>query len=96
MPSTNTMRRAVDAGEHAAGVLGPRFRRRVRRRRERLGVAHQRAQVGVLPLLDAPVRQAGASKRRNAASRRRRGGGAGKPRAQRREGLDEARLRRRS
>ena len=27
---------------------------------ERLGVAHQRAQVGVLPLLDAPVRQAGA------------------------------------
>ena len=32
--------------------------RRHRRARERLGVAHQRAQVGVFPLLDAPVRQA--------------------------------------
>ena len=49
---------ALDRGADGARVLGTRFRRRIGRVRERLGVAHERAQVGVFPLLDPPVRQA--------------------------------------
>ena len=50
---------AFDGGERRAGILRARLGGRIRRRRERLRVAHQRAQVGVFPLLDPPVRQPG-------------------------------------
>ena len=50
---------AFDVGERRAGILGARLGRGIGRRRQRLGVAHQRAQVGVFPFLDPPVRQAG-------------------------------------
>ncbi len=46
------------AGQRA-GFLRQRLGRRIRRRRQRLGVAHQRAQIGIFPLLDPPMRQAG-------------------------------------
>ena len=62
---------ALDRGERRAGILGARLRGRVRRRRERLGVAHQRAQVGVFPFLDPAVRQPVVSNRLNAVSRSR-------------------------
>ena len=39
-------------------VPGARLGGRVGRAGERLGLAHQRAQIGVFPLLDPPVRQA--------------------------------------
>ena len=48
-----------DVAEQGAGRLRPRLGGGIGRRRERLGVAHQRAQIGVFPVLDAPVRQAG-------------------------------------
>ena len=50
---------AFDGGERRAGILRARLRGRVRRRRQRLGVAHEGAQVGVFPFLDPPVRQPG-------------------------------------
>ena len=49
---------AIDAGENVARRLGVRFRRRIGRRGKRIGLAHQRAQVGVFPFLDAAMRQA--------------------------------------
>ena len=59
-----TRRRRTRAGgdstspSHCAGGFRARLRRGVRRARERLGVAHERAQVGIFPVLDAAVRQA--------------------------------------
>ena len=50
---------AIDAGKDARRLLGARLGRRIGRRRQRIGLAHQRAQIGVFPFLDAPVRQAG-------------------------------------
>ena len=48
-----------DRGEFGAGVLGTRLRGSVGHAGQRVGRAHQRAQVGVLPFLHPPVRQAG-------------------------------------
>ena len=62
---------------------------------ERLCIAHQGAQVGVLPLLDTAVRQALASNRRNAASRWAAIAPSGKPRPRRGESLGKAGLGRR-
>ena len=105
-PSTKTMRRASIEREHGAGVFGARLRGGVGRARERLGLAHQRAQVGVFPLLDAPVRQAlgleaaerGLAQRRDRARARQRALGRGEARRQRGlgRGLDRADSRRSS
>ena len=48
----------LDIAEQCAGGFRPRLRRGVRRARQRLGIAHQRAQIGIFPLLDAAMRQA--------------------------------------
>ena len=47
----------VKSGQKPFGLARARDRGGIRRPGERLGVAHQRAQIGVLPFLDAPVRQ---------------------------------------
>ena len=44
--------------EQRAGALGARFGLRIGRGRERLCVAHQRAQIGIFPVLDPAMRQA--------------------------------------
>ncbi len=49
--------RAPD-GVKLQGRARARQRRRVRRRRQRQHLAHQQAQIGVFPVLDAPVREA--------------------------------------
>ena len=49
---------ALDVADHGAGGFGARLGRGVGRARQWLRLAHQRAEVGVLPLLDAPMRQA--------------------------------------
>ena len=84
-----------DVGEQGAGRLGPRLGGGIGRRGERLGVAHQRAQVGVFPLLDAAMRQAGLGEhveRRRALRRDR--AIAGQPPARLRKGLRQRGLRR--
>ncbi len=48
---------AIDTGEDLARFLGSRLSRRIGWRRQRMGLAQQRAQIGVFPLLDAPMRQ---------------------------------------
>ncbi len=48
---------AFHVADRARGGFGARLGGRIRRRGQRLGVAHQRAQVGIFPFLDAPVRQ---------------------------------------
>ena len=48
---------AIDLAQQMTRALGPQLGGGVRRSRQRLGVTHERAQVGVFPLLDAPVRQ---------------------------------------
>ncbi len=48
-----------DVAEQGAGRLRPRLGGGIGRRCERLCVAHQRAQIGVFPVLDAAMRQAG-------------------------------------
>ena len=48
----------IHVADQLAGVLGARLGGRVRRAGERLRVADQRAEIGVFPLLDPPVRQA--------------------------------------
>ncbi len=68
-PSTITIRRAFTAARKAPADFAVELRRRIRRRRQRLGIAHQRAQVGIFPFLDAPVRQALAPRRRGRRSR---------------------------
>ena len=50
-------RARLDRGEHGDRVLGARLRGRIGHARERLGIAHERAQVGIFPLLDPAVRQ---------------------------------------
>jgi len=63
------------------------------RRGKRLGIAHQRAQVGVFPLLDAPVRQAGPGEHvEGGIAPRRDRIVAGQPPARLREGLRQRRL----
>ena len=59
----------------APASLARAFAAGVGRARERLGVAHHRAQIGVFPLLDAPMRQADRSEalERGRAQRRRAG-----------------------
>ena len=57
-PSTKTSRRHSTSPSIAPAVLAPRLGRGIGRARQRLCLAHQRAQVGVLPLLDAAMRQA--------------------------------------
>ena len=47
----------LDRREHGHRLPGARLRRRIGRVRERLGIAHERAQVGIFPLLDPAVRQ---------------------------------------
>ncbi len=72
---------AFDRGERRAGVLGARLGGDVGDTGERLGIAHERAQIGVFPLLHAPVRQAGRlealegvlAQRRNRTGARKRG-----------------------
>ena len=49
---------AFDIAEQFARRLGARLGRGIGRARQRLRLAHQRAQVGVLPVLDAAMRQA--------------------------------------
>ena len=59
-PSTSTsLRTPVDRMQLQAPPR-PRQRRLIRRRRQRQHLAHQHAQIGVFPVLDPPVRQAGA------------------------------------
>ena len=48
----------LDIAEQLAGRLGARLRGRIGRGRQRLCLAHQRAQIGVFPFLDAAMRQA--------------------------------------
>ena len=48
----------IDRDERGQDLAGARLRRRVGRACERLGVAHERAQVGIFPILHPPVRQA--------------------------------------
>ena len=48
----------LDIAKHRARRFGARLGRGVRRIGERLGIAHQRAQIGIFPLLDATMRQA--------------------------------------
>ncbi len=57
-PSTKTRRRVSTSPSNCAGVLGARLGGGIGRARQRLGVAHQRAQIGVFPFLDAAMRQA--------------------------------------
>jgi hypothetical protein len=66
---------AVDIGKQRAGILGPRLRGSIRRDRKRLGVAHQRAQIGVFPFLDAAMRQAGCGETLERSRAQRRGAG---------------------
>ena len=47
----------LDVAEHAARGLGVRLIDRIRETRQRLRLAHQRAQVGIFPFLDAAVRE---------------------------------------
>ena len=49
---------AFDVAEQLSRRLRAGHRRGIGRSGERLGIAHQRAQVGVLPVLDAAMRQA--------------------------------------
>ena len=56
-PSTKTIARASIEGERGDRLPGARLRGRIGHARERLGVAHERAQVGIFPFLDAAVRQ---------------------------------------
>ena len=48
----------IQIAQQSAGVPGTGFGRGIRRVGQRLGIAHQRAQVGIFPFLDAPMRQA--------------------------------------
>ena len=50
-------RARLDRSERGDRLPGARLRGRIGHARERLGVAHERAQVGIFPLLDAAVRQ---------------------------------------
>ena len=47
----------LNRGEHGERVFGARLRRRVGHGGERLGVAHERAQVGIFPFFDAAMGQ---------------------------------------
>ncbi len=47
----------LDIAERRARALGARLGGSVGRHGKRLGVAHQRAQIGIFPILDTPVRQ---------------------------------------
>jgi hypothetical protein len=48
----------LDIAQNCTGEFGTCLGRGIGRRGKRLGVAHQRAQIGIFPLLDAAVRQA--------------------------------------
>ncbi len=48
---------AFHIADRASGRFGARLGGGVGRRGQRLGLAHQRAQVGIFPFLDAPMRQ---------------------------------------
>src|SRR5262249_1127826 len=81
---------ALDVSQQLTGALGSRERCRIRRRRDRIEIAHQRTQVGVFPFLDTPVRKAARielteralAQRRNCSPARQRAAGRCKGRAE--------------
>ena len=70
-PSTSTSRRTPSTACSFSGRRRALQRRRIRRRRQRQHFAHQRAQIGVFPVLDPPVRQAQRAHRPRSAARAR-------------------------
>ena len=84
-----------DIAEQGAGRFRPRFCGGIGRRRQRLCLAHQRAQIGVFPVLDAAMRQAGLGEHVEGRRALRRDRAiAGQPPARLRKGLRQRGLRR--